>query len=162
MSSYQESCHLLYSMNVFTFRDPYAVMFWSIRLPEAHLQRVQRMYLHLGLYYSPAYFEVEQRKMWTQLWSAIEKFNGLRELDVSMVTGRPEHVGHYTQDTAWLEPLKRVSAPEIFKLLIPADTRSVDVDMQPSNCEILGHPWFSFPESIRNPDFRREWLATHG
>lgn len=163
MYSYHEARPLLYSSNTFTFRDPYAVMFWSLRLPRMWLKDVRKMYLHLSFRHSPSHFQPEEHKLWTELWSALQQFGKLQELCVSMVQGPPCPVEHFTADLTWLEPLKRISAPELYQLMLPVDTARLQMTMLPSNCEVLGHPWFtSLPASLKDRELRYQWLSEHG
>lgn len=71
----------------------------------------------------------------------LRQFDGLQKLCVIMVQGPPCPVDHYAADLKkWLEPLKKVTAPSSFQLMLPVDSAGLQASTISTHYEILGHP----------------------
>lgn len=86
-----------------------------------------------------------QRATWIDLWQTLAKFSNLKELKVNLPHGEALAWDQWTHDLWWVEFVKLVTAPSDFELLVAVNIAAVDLDMSPTACRIIGHPYYSAP-----------------
>lgn len=80
---------------------------------------------------------------WFDLWRILASLVSLHRLKVNLPDENSYTLDDWSQDTWWLDPVRTVTAPSDFELLMPINVVRLDLDTTPSSCRIIGHPSLS-------------------
>lgn len=136
---------MLYSTNQFLFYSPYPLICMSTWLPQPRLDSIRFINLRWTLFSTMWNLRPKQISDWFELWQALASFASLQGLKVNIPWQDPYSFEEWSHDLWWLDPVRMITAPSDFELLMPIDVLGLHLDASPSACRIIGHPSLSAP-----------------
>jgi hypothetical protein len=125
------------------------INYLSYYLLPQRLAQIRVLHMHWELDSQPYYLMSDMsdpmQDPWFKSWDALSKLTGLRRLHINMVF-RYNSRSDYEQlwkarGTMLLEPIKRITAPREFVIVLPDPRCSVELDVGESKCVIKVAGW---------------------